>query len=128
LAASSVFVEHLWPVGSRWRAFLLKWQRLLKNNFTPPEVLLFEWTALMPRYYFDMREGDEIAPDEEGMELDTLEEVQEEAARTLADMAKDGIRGGRTNGARGPMSIEVRDAAGPVLQVKFTLEVRQLRH
>jgi hypothetical protein len=42
--------------------------------------LLFEWTALMPRYYFDMREGDEIAPDEEGMELDTLEEVQEEAA------------------------------------------------
>jgi hypothetical protein len=90
--------------------------------------LLFEWMALMPRYYFDMREGDEIAPDEEGMELDTLEEVQEEAARTLADMAKDGIRGGRTNGARGPMSIEVRDAAGPVLQVKFTLEVRQLRH
>ena len=23
----------------------------------------------MARYYFDMREGDEIAPDEEGMEL-----------------------------------------------------------
>jgi hypothetical protein len=24
----------------------------------------------MPRYYFDMREGDEIAPDDEGMEHD----------------------------------------------------------
>jgi hypothetical protein len=75
----------------------------IEEQFHAPEVLLFEWTALMPRYYFDMREGDEIASDEEGMELDTLEEVQEEAARTLADMAKDGIRGGRTNGARGPM-------------------------
>jgi hypothetical protein len=100
----------------------------IEEQFHAPEVFLFEWTAVMPRYYFDMREGDEIARDEEGMELETLEEVQEEAARTLADMAKDGIRGGRTNGARGPMSIEVRDAAGPVLQVKFTLEVRQLRH
>jgi hypothetical protein len=26
----------------------------------------------MARYYFDMREGDEIAPDEEGMELTSL--------------------------------------------------------
>jgi hypothetical protein len=30
----------------------------------------------MHRYYFDMREGDEIAPDEEGMELRTIEAVQ----------------------------------------------------
>ena len=48
---------------------------------------------LMARYYFDMREGDQIAPDEEGMELRTMEAVQEEAARTLADMARDAIRG-----------------------------------
>ena len=27
----------------------------------------------MARYYFDMREGDQIAPDEEGMELRTME-------------------------------------------------------
>jgi hypothetical protein len=46
----------------------------------------------MPRYYFDMREGDEIAPDDEGMELHTIEAVQEEAARSLADMARDAIR------------------------------------
>ena len=51
----------------------------------------------MARYYFDMREGDQIAPDEEGMELRTMEAVQEEAARTLADMARDAIRG-RSNG------------------------------
>jgi hypothetical protein len=39
-----------------------------------------------------MREGDEIAPDEEGMDLRAIEAVQEEAARTLADMARDSIR------------------------------------
>jgi len=81
----------------------------------------------MPRYYFDMREGDEIAPDEEGMELNTMQAVQEEAARSLADMARDAIRGS-PNGAEHRMSIDVRDDAGPVMQVKFTFEVHQHRH
>ena len=81
----------------------------------------------MPRYYFDMREGDDIAPDEEGMDLRTIEAVQEEVARTLADMARDAIRR-PTDGAGPQMSIEVRDDAGPVMQVKFTFEVHQLRH
>lgn len=51
----------------------------------------------MKRYYFDLREGDEIFPDEEGLELSTLAKVQEEAARSLADMARDSVRslGGR---------------------------------
>ena len=29
---------------------------------------------MMKRYYFDLREGDDIAPDDEGMELPTIEE------------------------------------------------------
>jgi hypothetical protein len=33
----------------------------------------------MSRYYFDMRHEDEIASDEEGLELPTIESVQEEA-------------------------------------------------
>jgi hypothetical protein len=77
----------------------------------------------MPRYYFDMREGDEIAPDEEGMELRTLQAVQEEAARALADMARDAIRGRPVDGSGHRMSIEVRDDNGPVLEVKFTFEI-----
>jgi hypothetical protein len=81
----------------------------------------------MPRYYFDMREGDEIAPDEEGMELRTIEAVQEEAARSLADMARDAIRRSADD-AEQRMSIEVRDEAGPVMQVKFVFEVHQHRH
>ncbi len=77
----------------------------------------------MPRYYFDMREGEETALDEEGMELRTMEAVQEEAARSLADMARDAIRRRSPDGAENRMSIEVRDKAGPVMQVKFTFEV-----
>jgi hypothetical protein len=42
----------------------------------------------MRRYYFDLREGDDLAPDEEGLELPSIEQVQEEAARSLADMAR----------------------------------------
>jgi hypothetical protein len=82
----------------------------------------------MPRYYFDMREGDEIVPDNEGMELDALETVQEEAARSLADMARDAIR--KRNCARHPhqMAIDVRDDSGPLLQVTFTFIFTIDRH
>jgi hypothetical protein len=34
----------------------------------------------MPRYYFDLREDGELAVDEEGVELPTLQAVQIEAA------------------------------------------------
>jgi hypothetical protein len=46
----------------------------------------------MSRYYFDMRQDDEIVSDEEGLELLTIESVQEEAARSLADMARDAVQ------------------------------------
>jgi hypothetical protein len=83
----------------------------------------------MPRYYFDMREGDEIATDDEGLELDSLQAVQEEAARSLADMARDAIS--RHNGVQRhrQMAIEVRDDIGPILRVAFTFTIdRHSRH
>ncbi|WP_309142534.1 DUF6894 family protein [Bradyrhizobium sp. sGM-13] len=46
----------------------------------------------MRRYYFDLRDGDDLAPDEEGLDLPNIERVQEEAARSLADMARDAVR------------------------------------
>ena len=76
----------------------------------------------MARYYFDIREGDDLATDEEGLELSTLQAVQEEAARSLADMARDAVRG-EPDGAAHDMSIEVRDANGPVMDVKFSFRV-----
>lgn len=76
----------------------------------------------MPRYYFDLREGDELIPDDEGVELYTLKAVQEEAARSLADMAREAVRR-QTDGGLHPMGIEVRDESGLVLHVRFTYEV-----
>ncbi|MET4245652.1 hypothetical protein, partial [Bradyrhizobium sp. RT10b] len=70
--------------------------------------------------------GDEIFPDEEGLEFSTIEKVQEEAARSLADMARDAVRA--LGGDSQKLSIEVRDESGPVLQLKFTFAVERRRH
>ena len=76
----------------------------------------------MPRYYFDLRDGEELVADEEGMELRDIEAVQEEAARALANLAWDAARnlkGVQSN----KFEIEARDHVGPVLTVKFCFEI-----
>ncbi len=52
-----------------------------------------------------------IFPDEEGLEFSTIEKVEEEAARSLADMARDAVRA--LGGDSQKLSIEVRDESGP---------------
>ena len=82
----------------------------------------------MARYFFDLLEGDLLAVDEEGLELSSLRAVQAEAAKSLADMARDAVHSFPPATGRQNMAIEVRDAAaGPVMQVKFTFEVENLR-
>ncbi|MGY2904670.1 DUF6894 family protein [Bradyrhizobium sp. URHC0002] len=78
----------------------------------------------MPRYYFDIREENHLAVDEEGMWLPDMQAVQEEAARCLAGVARDEVRRPTGDPNRNHrMAIEVRDDNGPVLQVKFTFEI-----
>ena len=77
----------------------------------------------MKRYYFDMRDGDGFAPDEEGLELPDIEAAQEEAALSLADMARHAVRIPRRNARL--MQIEVRDDNGPILQAKFVFAIDQ---
>ena len=80
----------------------------------------------MPHYYLDLRDDDDLAVDEEGLELRDVAAVQEEAAQSLADMARDAVRGPSYDGTRNhQMAIEVRDETGPVLQVKFTFEINR---
>jgi uncharacterized protein DUF6894 len=78
----------------------------------------------MARYFFDLRDEDDIAFDEEGLELKDIRAVQDEAARSLADMGRDEVRrhAGDPNKRR-RMAIEVRDDNGPVLEVKFAFEI-----
>ena len=81
----------------------------------------------MPRYYFDLRDGDDLAADDEGLEFPSIEWVQAEAAHSLADMAHDAVRRDQ-DGADHRMAIEVRDDEGPVLEVKFTFEIDRYKH
>lgn len=76
----------------------------------------------MKRYLFDMRDRNFLTQDEEGIELPDIESVQEEAALSLADMARN-AHGPPERGAGHRMAIEVRDRSGPVLKVLFAFEV-----
>lgn len=75
----------------------------------------------MDRYYFDVRDGDEIIRDEEGYELPSLEAVQREAVLSLADGSRDAAE--RAIGSLTELAIDVRDASGPVMQVKFSFHL-----
>jgi hypothetical protein len=75
----------------------------------------------MAVYYFDLRDGDGLVVDKEGLELRDIDAAQDEAARTLAGFAWDAarLRGGPSH----QMAIEVRDAHGSVMDVKFSFEI-----
>ena len=74
---------------------------------------------MMPTYYFDLREDDGFAPDEEGLVLPSLEDAQIEAANSLADAARDALLRSTIPTS---ISVEVRDGRGPVMQIRFVIE------
>ena len=77
----------------------------------------------MPRYYFDLLDGDILAVDEEGLELPDSQAARAEADKSLADMARDALHASAASPGKRGMAIEVRDARGPVMQVRFNFEV-----
>lgn len=77
----------------------------------------------MPRYYFDLRDENGTALDEEGLELSSPRAVQAEAAKSLADMARDAILSAPLTGRRQTMAIAVRDGNGPVMQVTLSFAI-----
>ena len=79
----------------------------------------------MPHYYFDIRNGHGLIPDEEGLDLPDITAVEDEATRSLADFARDALK--HEHATDHPMMIEVRDDDGPVLKVKFAVEVERGR-
>lgn len=62
----------------------------------------------------------------EGLELSSMQAVQEEAARSLADLLRDAVRRQRQGGDH-RMAIEVRDANRPVLTVTVSFEAKPHR-
>ena len=80
------------------------------------------------RYFFDIWDDDKLALDEEGIELWSIERVEEEAIKSLADFAKDAIREHlRRGGSARRIAIEVRTDCGPVLQARFSFEIGKAR-
>ena len=79
----------------------------------------------MRRYYFDLVDGSDVSPDEEGMELPDVQSAQEEAALALA-----GLKEMRSNGPRvslNEIAIDVRDNAGLVMRLRFEFEDRTVQ-
>ena len=78
----------------------------------------------MPRYYFDIRDGEQFIEDDVGLQFPNIARARDEAARTLAEMAKDALPGASAR----EIAIEVRDEAKePLLRTLLRFEVQRLR-
>lgn len=81
-------------------------------------IYFVAYGRLMPRYYFDLREGNAFVRDDEGVELPEATIAQLEAAETLAEMVGDLVARG-VDRLGHPMSVEVRNCEGPVFLLGF---------
>ena len=78
---------------------------------------------LMPRYFFDVRDGS-VTRDDVGLEFDSIDAARSEAARALAEMARDVLPGAYAR----ELTIEVRDESNePLLRAALRFEVQRLR-
>ncbi|MDB5528104.1 MAG: hypothetical protein JWR51_1207 [Devosia sp.] len=78
----------------------------------------------MPRYYFDIREGQETVTDDEGTELVDLTMARLEAANTITELANDHIPG---DGPQHYISIIVRDETGAaVIKMDLAFDTKVL--
>ena len=77
----------------------------------------------MRRFFFDTRDNDVFIRDEVGLRYPDLEAVKVDAARALAELARDVIPGS----LRRSLAVEVRDADGPVMEARMIFEAVILR-
>lgn len=59
----------------------------------------------MPRFYFDVREGSNFVPDDEGLEFDGMDHAEREAAIAAAEIGRDRL----PNGDARTVTVEVRN-------------------
>jgi hypothetical protein len=77
----------------------------------------------MPRFYFDVREGTRFVPDDEGLEFDSLEAAEREAATTAAEIGRDRLPKGDAR----KVTVEVRNEHRQrVLTVTVSMEVERV--
>ncbi len=77
----------------------------------------------MPSFYFDLREGASFTPDDEGLECDSLDVAEREAAEAAAVIVRDRLP--KDNGRA--ISVEVRNEHRQrVLTVTVSIELHQV--
>ena len=76
----------------------------------------------MPRYFFDVHDGERFVRDEDGTELDGPAAAAEDAAVILAELAKARLPGW----ARRDISVQVRNDVGPVLRAALSFAIDPL--
>ena len=77
----------------------------------------------MPRFFFDVYDGENCTRDSTGVELDNSHAAQQEAIRTLPAVAKDAL----PDGTQRDFVIEVRDEAKRlILRAKLALTVETI--
>jgi hypothetical protein len=65
----------------------------------------------VPRFFFDIHDGEDFTPDRDGLDLDDLEAAKAEAKRTLPEIVKDQM----PDGDRRDFTVDVKDAAGQIV-------------
>jgi hypothetical protein len=68
----------------------------------------------MGRFYLHVKEGDEVFPDEEGIELPDVEAARREALLSARELVSQAIKAGRTTF---PEAFVIADEAGRPLEV-----------
>ena len=72
----------------------------------------------MTRYFFDVREGEFIAPDEEGMALRSAQEALQIARVAAAEIASDVLPAGKTD----RVTVEIRDESKRIGRVTLSVQ------
>ena len=78
---------------------------------------------MVPRFYFDVREGASFIPDDEGLEFDSLDRAEREAAIGAAEIGRDRLPKGDAR----DVTIEVRNEHRQrVLTVNVSMQVERV--
>ena len=79
---------------------------------------------LVPLFYFDVRDGQKLMRDDDGLEFPNIEAARDEATRALGELARDVLPGRAVR----EMAIEVRDEVKePLLRTVLRFEIERLR-
>ena len=68
----------------------------------------------MRRFYFHLKAGDELIPDEDGIELPSIDEAKREAILGARELLADAIKNGKP---KVPEAFVIADEAGRTLDV-----------